>query len=59
MMSLTKEDQVPGFSELLGERDSRYRVSSAQKKEKRSYIEEPEIHEDADSMWKEAAAKGV
>ena len=58
MMSLTKEDQVPGFSELLGERDSRYRVSSAQKKEKRAYIEEPEIHEDADSMWKEAAAKG-
>lgn len=58
MMSLTKEDQVPGFSELLGERDSRYKVSSAQKKEKRAYIEEPEIHEDADSMWKESAAKG-
>ena len=58
MMSLTKEDQVPGFGELLGERDSRYKVSSAQKKEKRAYIEEPEIHEDADSAWKEAAAKG-
>lgn len=58
MMSLTKEDQCPGFSELLGERDSRYGVSSAQKKEKRAYIEEPEIHENADSVWKEAAAKG-
>ena len=58
MMSLTKEDQCPGFTELLGERDSRYGVLSAQKKEKRAYIEEPEIHEDADSMWKEAAAKG-
>ena len=58
MMSFTKKDQCPGFSELLGERDSRFGVSSGQKKEKRAYIKEPEIHEDADSMWKEAAAKG-
>ncbi len=58
MMSFTKEDQCPGFTELLGERDSRFGVSSDQKKEKRAYIKEPEVHEDADNMWKEAAAKG-
>ena len=44
MMSFTKEGQCPGFSELIGERDSRYGVSHVQKKEKREYIEEPEVH---------------
>ncbi|KAK3166886.1 hypothetical protein OEA41_010011 [Lepraria neglecta] len=52
MMSFTKEDQCPGFSELIGERDSRYGVSHVQKKEKRAYIEEPEVHNDADRVWK-------
>ena len=43
-MSFTKEDQCPGFSKLIGERDSRYGISHVQKKEKRAYIEEPEVH---------------
>lgn len=43
MMSFTKEEQCPGFKELIGERDSRFGVSSEQKKGKRAYIEEPEI----------------
>ena len=45
MMSFTKEDQCPSFSELIGERDSRYGVSFVQKREKRAYIKEPEIHQ--------------
>ena len=53
MMSFTMEEQCPGFKELVGERDSRFGVSAEQKKEKRGYIEEPEIHGDADSMWKD------
>lgn len=52
MMSFTSEDQHPRFKELVGERDKRYGVSHEQKAEKRAYIEEPEIHKEADSCWK-------
>lgn len=44
MMSYTDEEQCPGFKELVGERDSRFQISSEQKKEKRGYIGEPEVH---------------
>ncbi|KAK4696033.1 hypothetical protein P7C71_g1821, partial [Lecanoromycetidae sp. Uapishka_2] len=56
MMSFTKEGNCPGFEELVGERDSRYSVSYQQKKDKRAYIEEPKVHEDADQVWKSSAA---
>ena len=45
MMSFTGEGQQEGLSELIGERDSRFKVSSKQKRDKRAYIEEPEVHE--------------
>lgn len=45
MMSFTGKGQQEGLSELIGERDSRFEISSKQKKEKRAYIEEPEVHE--------------
>ena len=47
MMSFTGEGQQDGLSELIAERDSRFKVSSKQKKDKRAYIEEPEVHEGA------------
>lgn len=54
MMSFTKEGDVPppGFGAVVGERDERYGVSYEEKAKKRGYIEEPEIHEDADSAMK-------
>ena len=45
MMSFTKEEQCPGFKELVGERDERFKVSHEQKAGKRAYIEEPDIHD--------------
>ena len=45
MMSFTGEGQQDGLSELIAERDSRFKVSSKQKEVKRAYIEEPEVHE--------------
>ena len=44
MMSFTQEEQQPGLKELIGDRDTRFGIDSQQKKEKRDYIEEPEIH---------------
>lgn len=44
MMSFTKEGQQEGIKELIRERDTRFGVDSEQKREKREYIEEPEIH---------------
>lgn len=44
MMSFTKEHQHPKFKELLRERDGKFGVDHEQKKQKRAYIEEPEIH---------------
>ena len=44
MMSFTDEKQLAGSEELVKDRDSRFGISSEQKKEKRGYIKEPEIH---------------
>ena len=44
MMSFTGVEQRPGLKEMVGERDRRFGVDSERKKEKRGYIEEPEIH---------------
>ena len=54
MLSYTKEEDCPppGFKAIVQERDGRYGVSHEEKAKKREYIEEPEIHEDADSAWK-------
>ena len=67
MMSFTQEEQQPGLKELIGDRDTRFGIDSQQKKEKRDYIEEPDIHTgmqpkpqetgadfgtDADRVWK-------
>ena len=54
MMSFTKDGDIPppGFGAIVKERDERYGVSFEQKAKKREYIEEPEIHEDADSAMK-------
>lgn len=41
MGSFTNAEQLP--EGLLDERDARYGISSAEKKEKRGYIEEPEV----------------
>jgi len=45
MTSFTKAEQCPGFKELIGERDSRFKVSHEQKARKREYIGEPEVHQ--------------
>ncbi|KAL9099176.1 MAG: hypothetical protein Q9163_005292 [Psora crenata] len=52
MMSLTAEEQCPppGFHKLVGGRDEKFGVSHEEKAKKRQYIQEPEIHEDADSF---------
>jgi hypothetical protein len=50
MMSFTKDAQVP--EGLIGERDVRFGVDSKTKKAKRGYIKEPNLHEDADQVWK-------
>ncbi|KAG6989752.1 hypothetical protein G7Y79_00065g094630 [Physcia stellaris] len=57
MMSFTKDGQQEGLKELIKERDSRFGISSEQKAGKREYIEEPEIHTDADMMWKSGGGK--
>ncbi|KAL8995403.1 MAG: hypothetical protein Q9169_004848 [Polycauliona sp. 2 TL-2023] len=51
MGSFTSKEQLP--EGLLADRDERYGVSSKQKQEKRAYIEEPDVHTDADKAWKE------
>ena len=43
MMSFTQVP--PGFEELVGDRDTRFKVDHKQKAEKRGYIQEPIIHE--------------
>ena len=45
MMSFTTEEQCPGFKGMVGERDSRFKVNHEQKAEKRSYIQDPPIHD--------------
>ncbi|KAG8530401.1 uncharacterized protein KY384_004903 [Bacidia gigantensis] len=55
MMSFTEQRQgdVIGLKEIIQDRDERYAVSSEEKAKKREYIEEPKVHKDADSVWKE------
>jgi hypothetical protein len=50
MTSFTSDDQLP--VEKLRDRDARFGVSSERKKAVREYIQEPEIHPDADATWK-------
>jgi hypothetical protein len=50
MTSFTSDDQLP--VEKLKDRDARFGVSSERKKAVREYIQEPEIHPDADATWK-------
>ncbi|KAI1005757.1 hypothetical protein K3495_g2470 [Podosphaera aphanis] len=50
MMSFTKDEQVPRAS--VQNRDQRLGVNTARKKEIRATIEDPQIHEDADSCWR-------
>jgi len=52
MMSFTRPEQTEKIGDLIKDRDQRFKVDSEEKKAKRQYIEEPEIHEDADSVWK-------
>ena len=49
--SFTANDQFD-FGKAVGERDERFGVDSKQKAEKRSGIEEPAIHPDADTAWR-------
>ncbi|KAL3423831.1 duf1264 domain protein [Phlyctema vagabunda] len=51
MMSFTKDSQVPW--DKVKERDAKFKVDTAHKKEIRQNIEPAEIHPDADSCWKE------
>lgn len=57
MTSYTAEDQFD-FEKMVGERDKRFGSDWRRKREVRSYIEEPEIHPDADWAWKEKKGKG-
>jgi len=53
MTSVTAEGQVPGLERLMDERDQRLRGCDwRRKREVRAGLEEPKIHEDADSTWK-------
>jgi hypothetical protein len=51
MTSFVAENQME-FEKLVGERDERFGSDWKQKKAKREYIDEPEIHPDADWTWK-------
>ena len=53
MTSFTSDDQLP--TEQLADRDRRFGVDSSKKKASRAYIQEPELHEDADWTWKGGA----
>ena len=52
MGSFTSYDQFD-FEKTMRDRDDRFGVDSKKKAAARVYIEEPQIHEDADAMWKE------
>lgn len=51
MTSFTQPGQFD-FEKHVGDRDKRFNEDYQQKKEKRAYIEEPQIHPDADQAWK-------
>lgn len=53
MTSYTEGGQMPGgFEKVVEERDQRFGSDWRRKKDVREYIEEPKIHEHADSAWK-------
>ncbi|KAF2190213.1 DUF1264-domain-containing protein [Zopfia rhizophila CBS 207.26] len=52
MTSFTADEQMPEFETAVGERDKRFGSDWKHKKEIRSYIEEPKVHENADATWK-------
>jgi hypothetical protein len=51
MTSFTADDQFD-FEKAVGERDKRFGSDWRRKRELRRDIEEPKIHQDADSAWK-------
>ncbi|CAK3807675.1 Hypothetical predicted protein [Lecanosticta acicola] len=53
MTSFTGEAQIEGFRGVLEARDRRFGVEMRKKAEGRAYIPEPEVHPDADDLWKE------
>ncbi|KAF2259295.1 DUF1264-domain-containing protein [Lojkania enalia] len=57
MMSYTAADQMPGgFEAVVGDRDKRFGSDWKRKKEIRSYIEEPKVHQNADATWAKGGA---
>lgn len=50
MTSFTSNDQTE-IDKLVGDRDRRFGVDHKKKAASRAYIEEPEIHPDADHLW--------
>lgn len=52
MTSFTKEEQMPEFEKLVGDRDKRFGADFRRKREVREYIQEPELFGEADSTWK-------
>lgn len=51
MTSFTQPGQFD-FEKHVGDRDRRFNENYQKKKENRAYIEEPEIHPDADQAWR-------
>ncbi|KAF2838043.1 DUF1264-domain-containing protein [Patellaria atrata CBS 101060] len=51
MVSYTAEDQFD-FDKYVGDRDARFGEDYKHKQEIRDYIEVPELHPDADAVWK-------
>lgn len=51
MTSFTSHDQTE-IDRLVGDRDRRFGVDYKKKAAGRAYIEEPEVHPDADDLWK-------
>jgi hypothetical protein len=51
MTSYTAEDQMPDFEERMRERNERFGVDSARKREVREYIGVPEVSGNADAAW--------
>ena len=52
MTSFTNDSQFTEFEKIVGERDGRFETDYKRKKKAREHIKEPEIHPDADWVWK-------
>jgi hypothetical protein len=52
MTSFTSNDQID-LDRLVADRDRRFGVETKKKAESRAYIQEPEVHPDADTLWKQ------